>query len=301
MKKKGYWIYGQGQLKKLGIAKILPIKNKFMKTILVATDFSKAATNAASYAADMALALNANLLLFHVYEIPIAYLEVPVIANFNDLEDTAKLETEKLKEELIERTGNKINIATQVKTGSFFFELQSTCEHVHPYMVIMGSQGTTATEHVLFGSHTIHAMKSLQWPLITVPINSTHSSVKKIGLACDLEKVIETVPIAEIKALLSDFSAELHIINTGKKGNFASDIIFQSGVLDEMLHRFNPHFHFVTNDNIDEGILDFVEKNGIDLLIALPKRHDLLNSIIHKSHTRQFIIHSHIPVMMLHK
>ena len=43
-----------------------------MKTIIVATDFSTAALNAAEYAADMALAIQADILLLHISEIPIA-------------------------------------------------------------------------------------------------------------------------------------------------------------------------------------------------------------------------------------
>ena len=44
-----------------------------MKTILVATDFSSVALNATNYAADMALAINADILLLHVYQIPVSY------------------------------------------------------------------------------------------------------------------------------------------------------------------------------------------------------------------------------------
>ena len=43
-------------------------------------------------------------------------------------------------------TGN-INIASQVKTGTFFWELKTTCENINPYVVVMGSQGTTAADH----------------------------------------------------------------------------------------------------------------------------------------------------------
>ena len=49
-----------------------------MKTILVATDFSPAALNAANYAGDMALAIHANILLLHVYSIPVNYSEVAI-------------------------------------------------------------------------------------------------------------------------------------------------------------------------------------------------------------------------------
>jgi len=44
-----------------------------MKTIVVATDFSAVALNAANYAVDMALAIKADILLLHVYQIPVSY------------------------------------------------------------------------------------------------------------------------------------------------------------------------------------------------------------------------------------
>ena len=41
-----------------------------MKTIILATDFSSAASNAANYAADMAVALKADLLLLNIPYFP---------------------------------------------------------------------------------------------------------------------------------------------------------------------------------------------------------------------------------------
>ena len=48
-----------------------------MKTIILATDFSSAASNAANYAADMAVALKADLLLLNVPILPVMYGDVP--------------------------------------------------------------------------------------------------------------------------------------------------------------------------------------------------------------------------------
>jgi hypothetical protein len=100
--------------------------------------------------------------------------------------------------------------------GVFYQELKKLCIHLNPYVVVMGSQGSTATERLFFGGHTVYAMKHLDWPLITVPKGATFSAIKKIGLACDFEDVVETTPISDIKKLVNDFGAELHILNTGK-------------------------------------------------------------------------------------
>ena len=67
-----------------------------------------------------------------------------------------------------------------------------------------------------------------------------------------------------------------------------------------MLVSLKPNYHFITDKDTDEGIIDFAEKNHIDLLIVLPKRHGLLDKLIYKSHTKQLVMHSHVPVMALH-
>ena len=272
-----------------------------MKTILIATDFSPAALNAANYAADMALAINADILLLHVYQIPVVYLEVPVAVNEESIMQDAEKEILKLEKELIRKTGGKLNMETEVRMGIFFPELKSVCEHVKPYTVVMGSQGKTAAERLLFGSDAVNAMKHLMWPLITVPPEATFSAVKKIGLACDFAKAVDTTSLDEIKMLVNDFNAELYVLNTGEKDVFNPEIVFESDVLEEILKPLKPNYHLINNQNTDENIMDFAEKNHIDLLVVLPKRHNLLNKLIHKSHTKQLVLHSHVPVMALHQ
>jgi len=127
-----------------------------------------------------------------------------------------------------------------------------------------------------------------------------HIIIKNIGLACDFDNVTNNTPVEEIKMLIQDFNASLHILNTGKQKDFNPDIVFESGLLNKLLQPVAPNCHFITNENIDEGIIDFTEKNNIDLLILLPKQYNLLDKLLHKSITKQMILHSHVPVMALH-
>lgn len=273
-----------------------------MKTILVATDFSPSAVNAANYAADMALAINANLLLVYIYQLPVSYNDVAIPVNEGDFMEDAEKDILDLKKQLSERTGNKVNIHTEVRTGVFFRqELTSVCENVKPYAVVMGSQGTTAAEHLFFGSHTVYAMKHLAWPLIAVPPGTTFSSIKKILLACDCDNVLTTIPLSEIKSLVKDFKAELHVLNACKTQVNSPNLEFETVLLKEMLAPLNPEYHVITSEYTDEAIINFAEKNHIDLLIVLPKRHDLLDKLVHKSHTKQMVLHCHVPVMALHQ
>lgn len=271
-----------------------------MKTILATTDFSPAATNAAHYAAEMALVLNADLLLLHVYEIPVIYLEVPPAHNEERMIKEAEKKLSDLKEQIIQETGGKIKISTEVRTGIFFQELQAVCKTIDPYAVVMGSKGISFTESLLYGKQAVYAMKNLNYPLIAVPPVVKFSSIKKIGLACDLRHVTDTIPAEEIKMLVHELNAELHILNIDRLDVFNPKTDYDSVLLEGMLASLKPTYHFITNETTDKAIINFAEENQIDLLLVVPKRRGLLKRLIHKSHTKQLVLHAHVPVMVMH-
>jgi nucleotide-binding universal stress UspA family protein len=272
-----------------------------MKTILVATDFSNTAHNAAIYATDMALKITADIFLLHICQIPAYYGEMPVPEVDEKLNEDAEKCMVELKAELNRKANGRIKIEAEVKTGVFFFtELKEACERINPYLVIMGTQGKTRVERIFFGNQSVYAMKHLLWPLVTVPPGMMFSSIKKIGLACDYDKVFDTIPLDEITILVNDFHAELHVLNTGKRQMSNTDVAFETNFLEKMLVSLKPKYHFIANGNIDDSIINFAEQNNIDLLIVLPKRHGLLDMLTQKSHTKQFVLYSHVPVMALH-
>ncbi|QEC66248.1 universal stress protein [Panacibacter ginsenosidivorans] len=272
-----------------------------MKKIIVATDFSATAANAAKYAAQMALAVDAELHLLHIYELPVVYMELPISMTDAELTANARKAMNELKNSLFALTNNKVHIKSEIVMGTFFTELNTICNKIHPFAVIMGSQGKTAAERLFFGTHAVYAMKHLPWSLIAVPPEAKFSAIKTIGLACDFENVSETIPVDEIRSMVTDFDATLHILNIGKQDGFDSAIVRQSRILREKLSSSKPVYHFLADKNIDEGILNFAEKNKIDLLVIIPKSHSLIDKLMHKSHTRQMVLHSsYVPVMALH-
>ncbi|HET7115142.1 MAG TPA: universal stress protein [Hanamia sp.] len=270
-----------------------------MKKIILATDFSKAALNAANYAADMSLAINAEILLLHAYQVKFSYSDIPVAMNEEEMRQDIERAMKQLKEDLWRKTKNKIDIKTEVRTGVFIDELKAVCELVKPYAVIIGSQGKTASERFWFGSHAVQVMKNLRWPLIAVPTGAQFSTPKKIGLAWDLNEVPVIAQVEEIKKIVNDFNTELHIINTGKPGVYDPDTVVESMKLEKLMKPVIPVYHFIADKNTDEGIIRFAEKNNLDLLIVMPKHHSFFDTLTHKSHTKQLVFRSYCPVMVL--
>jgi len=275
-----------------------------MKTIIIPTDFSPAATNAVNYGVDMALAVNASVLLLHVYNIPIALGDVPVaLLSVDELKKAAEDNVGRLAKDLEHITSGKLKINTETRLGNVIDELEDVCKKVHPFAVVMGTTGISAVERTLFGSNTLTAIKHLTCPVICVPKGTEYGQgIRKIGLACDFREVVETTPVSEIKDFVKEFHAQLFVLNVDYDNKqFHAGTPQQSALLHTALEEVRPEYHFITRKDIEDGINEFAETHNLDLVIAIPKKHKLLEGLFKKSSTKQLVFESRVPVMCVHE
>ncbi|HJS53442.1 MAG TPA: universal stress protein, partial [Chitinophagaceae bacterium] len=105
-----------------------------------------------------------------------------------------------------------------------------------------------------------------------------------------------------IKNMVKEFGAELHVLNVDYENkHFKPETPEESLMLHTLLEDLNPNYHFINHVDIEEGINEFVESNNIDLLITIPKKHKLLDSLFKPSSTKQLVTQSHVPVMCVHE
>lgn len=270
-----------------------------MKTIIVATDFSSCALNAAKYAVEMAELVNTDILLFNVFEVIANYGEIIIDLNVEDLKRSSEKDMDTFKDELLKITNTKLIIQTEIKLGVFIDEIKSVCERIKPYTLIIGSQGKTRAERIVFGGHAGIVLKNHRWPLITVPITASFTAIKNIGIAYDFKNTIDIDFIEEIKLLANDFEANIHILNAAKEDEFDGNFVILSSKLEKMLFPNTLNFHFVAGEHINESVIEYAEKNSIDLLIVMPKHRSLWEKFIGRSHTKQMVLHSHVPILSL--
>ena len=174
---------------------------------------------------------------------------------------------------------------------------------MRPYAVVMGAESAGGFQRLLFGGKTLNAIRRLQWPLIIVPPTVRFRSIKKIGLACDMREVVESVRVQEIKELVDVFNAELHVLYVSEESSesYSAETVEESGLLQEMLGEMHPKYHFINNPVVEQGLIDFAEKRKLDLLVVIPKKHNLVDKLFQYGHSRQLVLHAHIPVMSIHE
>lgn len=278
-----------------------------MKTIIIPTDFSPTALNATNYAVDMALAIDASVLLLHVYQVPVSYnnnMDVPLpVIDVNQLEEINREKIQTLKEQLQHITSGKIQIDTEVKMGMLTEALEELGEKVKPFAIVMGNRGGGAVERLLVGSAALSAIRNLSVPVVIVPSGATFNGIKKIGFACDFKKIEETTPVDYLKNWAKTFNATLGILNVDYNKDSASpEIKTKTALLQSLLGEdVKTGFFFINNEDVENGINEFAENNNVDLLIVVPRKHNLLERLFQKSHASDLVFHSRIPILSIHE
>jgi nucleotide-binding universal stress UspA family protein len=274
-----------------------------MKLLIVPTDFSPISDNATKYAMDMALALGAKIMLVNMYQIPISFSEVPLVTI--SLDQIRKISEEKLtelKNNLTRISDNKIHVYAQSILGEVSEEVKKICEKLKPFAVIMGTRGVTGIGKFFLGSNSMSIIGKTETPVFVIPPGATFKPYKKIGLATDMQDVVHNMPVEEIREIITFFNADLHVLNVDyEMKHFTTYTPEESMNLDTILSGLNPIYNFIENKDIDEGLNEFAAKNNIDLLITLPKKHEILEKIFERSHTRDLIYHTTVPLMCIHQ
>ncbi|MFM7645976.1 MAG: universal stress protein [Sphingomonadales bacterium] len=155
-----------------------------MRTIVVPTDFSAIATNALHYVIEMANTVKANLMLLHIYQVPVSYTDAPIVmVSVDELRHAAEKRMEQLKELTRKVLHPDQKIYTETVLGNVTDELETICEKIRPFAVVMGTKGASAFERVVFRSNTLSAIRHLHVPVICVPPGKTFGKrIKKLAL-----------------------------------------------------------------------------------------------------------------------
>jgi len=217
--------------------------------------------------------------------------------------EDAQEQMDELKEIVYGRTGARINIITEVRQGDVVTELNEYCLTQDIYAIVMGSESGSAWERMFFGAKTIIALRQLTWPVIVVPPGTQFRNLRKIGLACDFKKVIETLPVKEIKTLMEEFHPEFHVLHVSMENiDFPEEeTVEEFGWLQDIIGEFNPKYHFLQGKDIEKELAEFSDRNDLDLLIVIPKKHNLANKLFGHSHSKRLVLQSHVPVMAVHE
>jgi nucleotide-binding universal stress UspA family protein len=271
-----------------------------VKPIVIPTDFSDAAWNAAVYAAKLAAFLKSELFIINIIANPTNGRSSNPLAK-EIFENQEKMVNEKLKdwkERLEKKVSESLSVQTFLKRGKMNESLVEFCAGKAPFSVVMGIE-KTASEIFKFGSHTLHAIQHLLCPVLAIPEGTRFAGIGRIAMAYDFDDFNRSVPINQIQRLKEAFQSKVDVLGVVTPRNTDPRTTPELISIKTLLYNLHPQYHFIKAATVEEGINQYLTENEADLLIMLPKHHFVFS--LHKSHTEQIALSGNVPLMSIHE
>lgn len=265
-----------------------------MKTILVPTDFSKAAINAAEYAAHFAKDVKAKLILLHVYPVPTPVTEI--VINKEELQKEHESHLKKVAKHLKKIADVEVNY--MAKMGLAVHIIQQ--EERNATLILMGMRGADKFSKALMGSTTTFTLRKTQIPVLVIPEKAKYKKPEKIAFACDHDPLTGVNTLDALKALMQAFASKVYVVNIKRKKESVTVNEAMAGFRLESKQNDVVHlYYFPEKADLVEGIIEFANEKKVDMITIIPRRYSLLERLFRKSVSKKMAFHSHIPMLAL--
>jgi nucleotide-binding universal stress UspA family protein len=274
-----------------------------MKTILVPTDFSTCAENAAVFAVELNKKFGGKVVLFHSYTVPIYATEVPMpVPSEYEMKKDAVKALNQLRSKL---SINYPDTDFHCKTDNGFAEnkIVQMEKEVKANYVVMGTRGAGGLRELLVGSNTAAVISSSVCPVIAVPENAKCKGLDKIVFAAnyaegDFRNAFEVVSLAR------EFNAEVILLHIEEDATYKA---FDFSQLESFRIRIQRESNYpkisarlLEDKDILDGLNRYIEEVNAGLLAVTMRHRSFMQRLFSRSLTKRLAYHTHIPLMAFH-
>ncbi len=272
-----------------------------MKTILVPTDFSEAARNAAIYAAELAKNLEYKLILYHAYHVPVM-ASTPenafIIAEPRELDITNKKRIKKEGAFIAKKCD--INAECLTSEGFAEDEILALEKELKPDLIIMGMKTIGALDEYILGSIATDIIRKAQTPVIIVPEKARYKKISKIVFATEHRKEDGTIIRGVTKEIAQVFGSKIYVLNVVKENKLAEvGKEFSQERLKQYFEEVEHTHHFLEDNDLIHGLNEFIMVHKISMIVMTPHKHTLLSRIFKEPNTKKMAFHTSIPLLTL--
>ena len=281
-----------------------------MKTYLVPIDFSKASLHAAEFVAALSHQTDVeHIILLNAYYVSVYETTLPtpdlVLLREEEVEQNAADRIKKLesiKRKLYKHVRQGVEISTHLNRSHLVDAVVDNSIDKNVDLVVLGSIGNSSNDDTQIGSHVIDISKASPVPVMVVPPAYDFENISRIALACDFNKVTESVPLEALKLLLDNKKLDLLVANVDNKATHSEkdvERMAEETALHNMLKQYKPKYYYINETDIIKGILQFAADKDVQLVIVLPHKYSFFQALLHSSVSQQLAVSSSVPVLLL--
>jgi hypothetical protein len=164
----------------------------------------------------------------------------------------------------------------------------------------MGTHGKGKTGQKLFGSVTYSVIASISIPTMVIPEEASYRNPGTVALGCDFRLIEDFAIFDRLLDFLRQFKSELHLVHVaGNIGDVGVEESYEAQKLKDFFSEIGHYIHELSEQRVETGLQQFIERNQIDILALVPRKHSLLHSFLGHSVTKTMTMESAIPILAL--
>ena len=273
--------------------------------ILLPTDFSKNSGNAISYAMELFKNEKCNFFFLHTYT-PSFYrmdymLGGPLFSAIPDSDvDISLAGLEKTLKDVKKSYNNpkhSYNVISAFNTLTD--EINEVTIEKEIDMVVMGTQGATGAKEIFLGTNTVYALRKAIAPVLVIPENYTFQKIQKILLPSDYLSNYKDNELSTAIKMVKMNKAKLIVLHVKEEYDLTASQEENKMALYRRLDGLSTTLTELKGSLMPNAILNYVQKNEIDLLMMMNRKHSFFERLFERQNVDQIGFHIKIPFLVI--
>lgn len=286
-----------------------------MKTILLATDFSKNAENAIAYALELYGKDSCQFLLLHAFKVDgydpgSRLVPIPTASRMEAAQATMEDQLREYRRTLfpsLEKSAgdphpNRVEFRAVNK--SLVKAVQEIVRQQKIELLVIGTQGYTGSNEVVYGSNTVNLMEEIQrCPILAVPAHVSFQPLKEVVLANSFKVELTPADLAFLTGVSKKFKAPIRILHIAGEGGLSEEQKNNKDRLETYFRRSKTlhSFHELEHLGVPLGIYAFTQSRDSDWIAFINKKHSLFEKLLLDPMYEDLAHYSKVPVLVLHQ
>ena len=264
-----------------------------MATILLPTDFSNAALNAAKFAIDLFGTAGNKFILVHSYLMP--SFDNALLAGLGDIPRREATNRMRRVERVLRQYATNVSIGRTVSRVALVKLLNELDESKGVDLVVMGTQGEG--NYGTVGNNARSAVSDCTAPVITVPAQWKAEPVERIMLAYD-GKELDRFTLSPLLELVKRLNAEI-VITHVRYTVPGLELIADRKKVEEVFTGVKHSFLTVQGNDVIQTIDELATEGRIQLVAVVHRQMGFWKRLFHGSTAKRMTLHTSLPMLVL--
>ncbi|WP_139856514.1 universal stress protein [Aequorivita sinensis] len=272
-----------------------------MKNILLPTDFSKNSKNAIEYSLKL---FEEETVTFHILnsQKPTGYITADVLYGaagdsvYDGILNDNKKELEKLIRHCESQSENEnFTFVPKIDFDNIVDAVNQAVSLNNIELIIMGTNGATGAEEVVFGSNTLKLIRKANCPVLAIPEGYVYNKIESVLLSVNYQYELKTDALGVILDIVRKHDSTLKILEIEENNVEANSL---KGNYIDLFKGINIERFCIKNIPSAVAIDAFTQLIPVQLHAMFVERKSLLDRFIFGSETSKISYSSKVPLLI---